>query len=84
MALVLGIISIIVALFFLYRTVRLWPPGVYRSYMTRPSTVVEIIAGLILTAATSGAGVILVSGSSWVWIFLVVAGGLVWALITAR
>ena len=83
MALVLGIISIIAALFFLYRTIRLWPPGVYRPYMTRPSTVAEIVAGLIFVAAASGAGVILVSGSSWVWIFMVAAGGLVWALITA-
>mgnify|MGYP001065133506 CR=1 FL=1 len=84
MTLVLGIISIIVALFFLYRTVRLWPPGVYRPYMTRPSTVAEVIAGLILVAAASATGVILISGGTWLWVFLVVGGGLVWALITAQ
>ena len=82
--LAIGIISIIVALFFLYRTIRLWPPGTYRPRMTHPSTVAEIIGGLILVAATSVTGVVLISGDSLLWLFLVLAGGLLWALITAR
>lgn len=84
MTLVIGIISIITALIFLYRTIRLWPPGTYRPRMVHPSTGAEIVTGLILVAATSVTGIALISGGSWLWLFVVGGGAFLWAIITAR
>ena len=84
MNLAIGVISIIVALFFLYRTIRLWPPWSYRGRMMHPSTGAEIAAGLILVAATSATGIMLISGGSLLWLWIVGAGAIIWALITAR
>ena len=83
MTLAVGIISIIVALFFLYRTVRLWPPGTYRSQSTRPSTKTDIAAGLFLVAALVVTGVAIISGGSLWWLFVGIGGGLLWAIVNA-
>ena len=82
--LVIGIISIISALFFLYRTIRLWPPGTYRGRMLHPSTGAEIVAGCLLVATTSVTGIALISGASLWWVLVGAVGILFWAIITAR
>ena len=82
--LVIGIISIILALFVLYRTIRLWPPGTYRGSMSHPSSGAEIVAGCLLVATTSTTGIALISGAPLWWVSVGAAGILFWAIITAR
>ena len=82
--LVIGIISIILALFFLYTTIKLWPPGTYRGRMLHPSTGAEIVAGCLLVASTSATGIALISGAPLWWVLVGAAGILFWAIITAR
>jgi len=84
MTLVIGIISTIVALFFLYSTIRSWPPGTYRPRMMHPSTGAEISAGSLIVAATSTTGIALLTGASLWWALVGAAGILLWAIITAR
>jgi len=62
MRLAAGIFVLIGALWFLYGTVRLWPPGTYRRRFLFPSTWGHIILALILTAACAGVGIFLIWG----------------------
>lgn len=80
---VIGVIAIVVAIYFLYRTVKLWPPGIYRSQMSRPSSRADIAAGLIVVVAMLASGIIILTGASLVWLLVGVAGGLLWALANA-
>ena len=80
---VIGVIAVVVALYFLYRTVKLRPPGTYRSQMSRPSSRADIAAGLIVVVAMSVSGVIILTGASLVWLLVGVGGGLLWALANA-
>ena len=83
MNLAVGIISVLIALYFVYRTVMLWPPGRYRPRMTRPSTRSDIAAGLFVVITMLFSGIMLLSGLSVVWALVGVAGGVLWALANA-
>ena len=83
MNLPVGIISVLIALYFVYRTVMLWPPGRYRPRMTRPSTRSVIAAGLFVVITMLFSGIMLLSGLSVVWALVGVAGGILWALANA-
>ena len=83
MNLTVGIISVLIALYFIYRTVMLWPPGRYRPRMTRPSTRSDIAAGLFVVITMLFSGIAILSGLSVVWALVGVAGGILWALANA-
>ena len=83
MSYIVGVIAIGVAIYFLYRTIRLWPPGIYRSNMTRPSSRMDIIAGLLVVAAITASGIIILTGASLMWLLVGVTGGILWALANA-
>ena len=80
MKLAIGIILLLVALWFLYGTIRMWPPGSYRPRMLWPSTRADIVRGVFLVAATCGTGVSLISGASWWWLLVAGIAIVVWAI----
>ena len=81
MKLAIGIILLLVALWFLYGTIRMWPPGRERPRMLWPSTKADIVRGVLLVVATCGTGVALIRGASWWWLLLAVIAVVVWAMI---
>ena len=70
MKLAIGIILLLVALWFLYGTIRMWPPGTHRARMLWPSTRADIVRGVFLVVATCGTGVALIRGASWWWLLI--------------
>lgn len=81
MKLAIGIILIVVALYFLVGTVRMWPPGTYRPRYLHPSTRTDIVSGLLIVAATCGSGIALISAASWWWLLMAAAAIFCWATI---
>jgi len=81
MKLAIGIILLLVALWFLYGTIRMWPPGRYRPRMLWPSTRADIVRGVFLVVATCGTGVALIRGASWWWLLVAGIAIVVWAMI---
>ena len=81
MKLAIAIILLLVSLWFLYGTIRMWPPGSYRSRMLWPSTTADIVRGVFLVAATCGTGVALIRGASWWWLLVAGTAIVVWAMI---
>jgi len=81
MKLAIGIILLLVASWFLYGTIRMWPPGRYRPRMLWPSTRADIVRGVFLTVATCGTGVTLIRGASWLWLLVTGIAVMVWAMI---
>jgi len=84
MKLAIGIILLLVALWFLYGTIRMWPPGRRRPRMLWPSTKADIVRGVFLVAATCGAGVALMRGASWWWLLVAMTAIVAWALIEPK
>jgi hypothetical protein len=81
MKLAIGIILLLVALWFLYGTIRMWPPGRYRPRMLWPSTRADIVRGVFLVVATCWTGVALIRGASWWWLLVAGIAIVVWAVI---
>lgn len=81
MKLAIGIILLLVALWFLYGTIRMWPPGRQHPRMLWPSTRADIVRGVLLVVAACGTGVALIRGSSWWWLLVVVIAVVVGAMI---
>ena len=81
MKLAIGIILLLVALWFLYGTIRMWPPGRYRPRMLWPSTRADIVRGVFLIVANCVTGVALIRGASWWWLLVAVTAIVAWALI---
>ena len=84
MKLAIGIVLLLAALWLLYGTIRLWPPGSYRPRMLHPSTSVDIVTGLLLVSATCVTGIALISGASWWWLLLGGAAIVSWLIIAGR
>ena len=82
MKLAIGIILLLVALWFLYGTIRMWPPDRRRPRMLWPSTRADIVRGVFLVVANCVTGVALIRGASWWW--LLIAGIAVVAWVTAE
>ena len=80
MKLAIGIILLLVALWFLYGTIRMWPPGRHRPMMLWPSTRADIVRGVFLVVATCGTGVTLIRGASWWWLLVAVIAIFIWAV----
>jgi hypothetical protein len=83
MKLAIGIISIIAGLWFLYGTIRMWPPGDYPRLMTGPSTKTDIARGVVMFIAAFVTGIALITGASWWWLLVAVATVILWAAISA-
>jgi len=81
MKLAIGIILLLVALWFLYGTIRMWPPGRYRSRMLWPSTRADIVRGVFLVVATCATGAALIRGASWWWLLVAGIAVVVWVVI---
>jgi len=81
MKLAIGIILLLVALWFLYGTIRMWPPGRYRRRMLWPSTRADIVRGVFLVAADCVTGVALIRGASWWWLLVAVIAVVAWVTI---
>lgn len=81
MKLAIGIILLLVALWFSHGTTRMWPPGRYRPTMLWPSTKADILRGVLLVGVTCGAGVALIRGASWWWLLIAGIAVVVWAII---
>ena len=81
MKLAIGIILLLVALWFLYGTIRMWPLGRYRPRMLWPSTRADIVRGVFLVVANCVTGVALIRGASWWWLLVAVLAIVAWALI---
>jgi len=81
MKLAIGIILLLVALWFLYGTIRMWPLGRYRPRMLWPSTRADIVRGVFLIVATCGTGVALIRGASWWWLLVAGIAIAIWAMI---
>jgi len=81
MKLAIGIILLLAALWFLYGTIRMWPPGRYRLRMLWPSTRTDIVRGVFLVVATCWTGVALIRGASWWWLLVAGIAIVVWAMI---
>ena len=84
MKLAIGIILLLVALWFLYGTIRMWPPDRYRPRMLWPSTRADIVSGVFLVVATCGTGVALIRGASWWWLLVAGIAVVVWAMAEGR
>jgi hypothetical protein len=81
MKLAIGIILLLVALWFLYGTIRMLPPGRNRPRMLWPSTRADILRGVFLVVATCGTGVALIRGASWWWLLVAVIAAVAWAMV---
>jgi hypothetical protein len=81
MKLAIGIILLLLALLFLYGTIRMLPPGRKRPRMLWPGTRADIVRGMFLVVATCGTGVALVRGASWWWLPVAVIAVVAWAMI---
>jgi hypothetical protein len=88
MKLAIGIILLLVASWFLYGTIRMWPPGRYRPRMLWPSTRADILRGVLLIVATCGTGVALIRGASWWWLLVagiaIIAGSMIEGVLQRR
>jgi len=84
MKLAIGILLIVVALYFLVGTVRMWPLGTYGRRYLWPSTRTDRVTGLITVAAACGTGIALICGASWWWLLVAVGAVLVWSVILGR
>lgn len=84
MKLAIGIILLLVALWFLYGTIRMWPPGSRHPRMLWPSTRADIVRGVFLVVATCGTGIALVRGASWWWLLVAGIAVVVWAMAEGR
>ena len=80
MKLAIGIILLLVALWFLYGTIRMWPPGTQRRMMLWPSTRADIVRGVFLVVANCWTGVALIREGSWWWLLVVGLAVFVWAV----
>lgn len=81
MKLAIGIILILVASWFLYGTIRMWPPGRHRPRMLWPSTRADIVRGVFLVIATCVTGVALIRGASWWWLLVAGISVFVWSVV---
>ncbi|MFO7773527.1 MAG: hypothetical protein R6V59_06295 [Dehalococcoidia bacterium] len=81
MKLAIGIILLLVALWFLYGTIRMWPPGRYGPRMLWPSTRGDIVRGVFLVVANCVTGVALIRGASWWWLLIAIISVVAWALV---
>ena len=84
MKLVIGVLFILGAFWYLNGTIRMWPPGTHRGRMLRPSTKGDIVFGIFLVLATLGTGVAFISGASWNWLLLGVAAPIIWSIIAGK
>lgn len=84
MKLAIGIILLLVALWFLYGTIRMLPPGRHRPMMLWPSTRADIVRGVFLVIANCVTGVALIRGASWWWLLVAGIAVVVWAVAEGR
>jgi hypothetical protein len=84
MKVAIGIILLLVALWSLYGTIRMWPPGRDRPGMLWPSTRADIVRGVFLVIAACGTGVALIRGASWWWLLVAGIAVVVWVMAEHR
>jgi hypothetical protein len=70
MKLAIGIISLLVAFWFLGGVIRSWPPGTYRPKMLHPSTIGDLLFGVLLAVTSAATGIALILGASWWWLLV--------------
>ena len=70
MKVALAIVSLIVGLYFLGSTVRMFPLGTVRPLFVRPTTVVDVVNGALTVLLFVITGVMLLLDASW-WFLLV-------------
>lgn len=84
MKLAIGILLLFKALWLLYGTIRMWPPGRHRPGMLWPSTRADIVRGVFLIVATCGPGVALIRGASWWWLLVAGIAFVIWVMAEGR